>query len=105
MPDSDGPDWVTQDNRLRGRRLRGRPPAIATTETRSDPDYQDITLQDVPRATAFRFRAAAEARGMTSSEYLARLVSLHQETRRRADEGDEEIAAILDRLRLNTISI
>jgi hypothetical protein len=62
-------------------------------------------LRSVPRATAQRFRAAAGGRALTHAQYLAALVQLHESMRNRADGGDGEIAAELDRLGLSTISI
>jgi hypothetical protein len=66
---------------------------------------EDIMLRRVPTDVAQRFRAAAGARGMTHAKYLTALVELHEEMRRRADAGDAELAAELERLRLATVSI
>ena len=68
-------------------------------------ESEDIMLRSVPRATAQRFRAAAGGRGLTHAQYLAALVQLHEAMRGRADGGDPEIAAELERLGLTTISI
>ena len=68
-------------------------------------ENEDIMLRSVPRATAQRFRAAAGGRGLTHAQYLAALVQLHEAMRGRADGGDAEIAAELERLGLTTISI
>ena len=62
-------------------------------------------LRSVPADTARRFRAAAGGRGMTHAQYLASLVALHQAMRSRADEGDENVAAELDRLGLSSITV
>ena len=43
--------------------------------------------------------------GLTHAQYLAALVQLHEAMRGRADGGDAEIAAELERLGLTTISI
>jgi hypothetical protein len=68
-------------------------------------EYEDIMLRRVPAAVAHRFRGAAGARGFTHAQYLTALVSLHESMRKRADEGDSEVAAALDELRLGTVSI
>jgi hypothetical protein len=65
----------------------------------------DIMLRRVPREVAQRFRAAAGARGMTHAQYLGALVALHDAMRARADGGDGELVAELDRLGLSTVSI
>src|SRR3954470_19380783 len=61
-------------------------------------ESEDIMLRSVPRATAQRFRAAAGGRGMTHAQYLAALVQLHEAMRARADGGDGDLAAELERL-------
>jgi hypothetical protein len=68
-------------------------------------DHEDIMLRRVPRDVASRFRGAAGARALTHAEYLAALVALHEAMRRRADGGDAELAAELEKLGLNTVSI
>ena len=68
-------------------------------------DHEDIMLRRVPAAVAYRFRGAAGARGFTHAQYLTALVSLHEAMRKRADEGDAEVAAALDQLGLGTVSI
>jgi hypothetical protein len=68
-------------------------------------DSEDIMLRSVPRATAQRFRAAAGGRGLTHAQYLAALVQLHESMRNRADGGDGELAAELERLGLTTVSV
>lgn len=68
-------------------------------------EYEDIMLRRVPAAVAHRFRGAAGARGFTHAQYLTALVSLHEAMRRRADEGDAEVAAALAELGLGTVSI
>jgi len=68
-------------------------------------EHEDIMLRRVPAAVAHRFRGAAGARGFTHAQYLSALVSLHEAMRRRADEGDAEVAAALDELGLGTVSI
>ena len=62
-------------------------------------------LRRVPAAVAHRFRGAAGARGFTHAQYLSALVSLHEAMRKRADDGDAEVAAALDELGLGTVSI
>jgi hypothetical protein len=68
-------------------------------------ESEDIMLRSVPRATAQRFRAAAGGRGLTHAQYLAALVQLHEAMRLRADGGDGDLAAELERLGLSTVSI
>jgi hypothetical protein len=68
-------------------------------------EFEDIMLRRVPAAVAHRFRGAAGARGFTHAQYLTALVTLHEAMRRRADEGDAEVASVLDQLRLGTVSI
>jgi len=68
-------------------------------------DAEDIMLRRVPTATAMRFRAAAGGRGMTHAQYLAALVGLHEEIRTAADGGDAALAAVLDKLGLQTVSV
>jgi hypothetical protein len=68
-------------------------------------EYEDIMLRRVPAAVAHRFRGAAGARGFTHARYLTALVSLHEAMRKRADEGDADMAAALDQLGLGTVSI
>jgi hypothetical protein len=66
---------------------------------------EDIMLRRVPRTVAQRFRASAGGRAMTHAQYLAALVQLHEAMRRRADGGDAELAAELDRLGLGTVTV
>jgi hypothetical protein len=66
---------------------------------------EDIMLRRVPRPVAQRFRASAGGRGMTHAQYLAALVELHESIRRRADGGDAELAAELERLELSTVTV
>jgi hypothetical protein len=68
-------------------------------------EHEDIMLRRVPAAVAHRFRGAAGARGLTHAQYLTALVSLHEAMRKRADEGDADVAAALDQLGLGTVSI
>jgi hypothetical protein len=68
-------------------------------------DAEDIMLRRVPRPVAQRFRASAGGRGMTHAQYLAALVELHETMRRRADAGDGELAAELERLGLATVTV
>ena len=68
-------------------------------------EYEDIMLRRVPAAVAHRFRGAAGARGFTHAQYLTALVSLHEAMRKRADEGDADMAAALGQLGLGTVSI
>jgi hypothetical protein len=86
-----------------------RPGLSVGPDTGQDPaaprDTEDIMLRRVPAAVAMRFRAAAGGRGMTHAQYLAALVGLHEAIRTAADEGDAELAATLEKLGLQTVSI
>lgn len=83
------------------RRGGGGPPGEGDGERESE----DIMLRNVPRAVAQRYRAAAGGRGMTHAQYLAALVALHESMRNRADGGDAELQAELERLGLTTVSV
>jgi hypothetical protein len=72
---------------------------------REDREHEDIMLRRVPRDAARRFRGAAGARGMTHAQYLAALVELHVAMRGRADGGDAELAAVLERLGLASVTV
>jgi hypothetical protein len=78
---------------------------VAETDSGPGREHEDIMLRRVPGTVAHRFRGAAGARGFTHAQYLSALVSLHEAMRRRADEGDAEVAAVLDQLGLGTVSI
>ena len=77
----------------------------AETDSGGGREYEDIMLRRVPAAVAHRFRGAAGARGFTHAQYLTALVSLHEAMRKRADDGDEDMAAALGQLGLGTVSI
>jgi hypothetical protein len=66
---------------------------------------EDIMLRRVPRPVAQRFRASAGGRGLTHAQYLAALVELHESMRVRADGGDGQLAAELERLGLSTVTV
>ena len=68
-------------------------------------EHEDMMLRRVPRQTAMRFRAAAGGRGMTYAQYLAALVALHEAMRAAAEGGDDRVAAELDRLGLETVTV
>jgi hypothetical protein len=68
-------------------------------------ENEDIMLRRVPAGVAHRFRGAAGARGFTHAQYLTALVTLHEAMRKRADEGDADVAAALQQLGLGTVSI
>jgi hypothetical protein len=91
--------------------LPPRPPGRVERDVvfiRSGPeerDDEDIMLRRVPRPVAQRFRASAGGRGMTHAQYLAALVELHETMRTRADGGDAELAAELERLGLSTVTV
>ena len=77
----------------------------AETDSGRGREYEDIMLRRVPAVVAHRFRGAAGARGFTHAQYLSALVALHEAMRKRADEGDAEMAAALNQLGLGTVSI
>lgn len=68
-------------------------------------EFEDILLRRVPSPVAHRFRGAAGARALTHAQYLTALVGLHEAMRRRVDQGDDELGAVLDQLGLRTVSI
>jgi len=68
-------------------------------------EHEDLMLRRVPRPVAHRFRGAAGARAFTHAQYLVALVALHDAIRARADGGDAELAAELERLGLSTVTI
>jgi hypothetical protein len=68
-------------------------------------EHEDLLLRSVPRAVAHRFRGAAGARALTHAQYLSALVNLHDVARRRADEGDNAMSAVLEKLGLQTVTI
>lgn len=74
-------------------------------EGREEREDEDIMLRRVPRAVAQRFRASAGGRSMTHAQYLAALVELHESMRTRADAGDAELVAELERLGLSTVTV
>ncbi len=82
------------------RRHHGGPPSAE-----GERESEDIMLRNVPRPVAQRYRAAAGGRGMTHAQYLAALVALHESMRNRADAGDAELQAELERLGLTTVSV
>ena len=116
MPDHETPDEGTWENRPFQAPLPPGPPFppgprdrtfYFAAESDSGPgrEHEDIMLRRVPAAIAYRFRGAAGARGFTHAQYLSALVSLHEAMRKRADEGDAEVAAALAGLGLGTVSI
>lgn len=68
-------------------------------------EHEDIMLRRVPAETARRFRVAAGGRALTHAQYLSALVELHESIRSRADGGDAELAAELDRLGLQSVTV
>jgi hypothetical protein len=80
----------------------GAPGAPGEQGERED---EDIMLRRVPKATAQRFRASAGGRAMTHAQYLTALVELHEAMRKRADGGDAELLAELERLGLTTVTV
>ena len=119
MPDHETPDEGTWENRPFHAPLPPGPPFppgphgqsdrtfyfAAESESGPGREHEDIMLRRVPAAVAHRFRGAAGARGFTHAQYLSALVSLHEAMRKRADEGDAEVAAALEQLGLGTVSI
>jgi len=70
-----------------------------------DREHEDIMLRKVPADVARRFRAAAGGRALTHAQYLAALVELHESIRRQADAGNGDLAAELDRLGLQSVTV
>jgi hypothetical protein len=68
-------------------------------------EHEDIMLRKVPNDVARRFRAAAGGRALTHAQYLSALVELHEVARRRAEAGDGELAAELERLGLQSVTV
>jgi hypothetical protein len=85
------------------------PPGDRVLYLRSDDgearDHDDLMVRKVPRESAMQFRAAAGGRGMTHAQYLAALLALHARVRELADAGDERLAADLEGLGLQTVSV
>jgi hypothetical protein len=75
------------------------------SEAAATRESEDIMLRRVPTAVAMRFRAAAGGRGMTHAQYLAAIVALHEAVRTGADVGDAELATMLEKLGLQTVSV
>ena len=74
-------------------------------ESPPEREDEDIMLRRVPRPIGQKFRASAGGRGLTHAQYLAALVALHEEIRRRADAGDEGLKQLLDELKLATVTV
>src|SRR5262245_19497182 len=68
-------------------------------------EHEDIMLRRVPREIAGQFRAGAGGRGLTHAQFLTALVELHRRLRERADAGDEQARALLDELRLTSVTV
>jgi hypothetical protein len=75
------------------------------TPEREGRTNEDILLRRVPREIGARFRGAAGARGLTHAEYLSALVALHERMRNLAEAGDERVAAELEQLGLQTVTV
>ena len=78
---------------------RGGPPS------RDDREHEDIMLRRAPRETAAHCRGAAGARGLTHAQLRAALGELHVAMRPRADRGDAELVAELERLGLTSVTV
>src|SRR3954454_3933884 len=74
-------------------------------DDREPREHEDIMLRKVPADVARRFRAAAGGRALTHAQYLAALVELHESILRQADAGNGELAAELDRLGLQSVTV
>ena len=69
-------------------------------------EYEDIMLRKVPGRGGSPVPRRGRARaGFTHAQYLTALVSLHEAMRKRADDGDADMAAALGQLGLGTVSI
>jgi hypothetical protein len=66
-----------------------------------------MLIRDVPVSVTERFRRAARLRGISQAEYLARLVTLHDEARGWVDEdrilSPENISDRLEALGLQSV--
>jgi hypothetical protein len=109
MPMHEGDEFFTAPLPPPPRGHRERDVVFFRHEVPAEPgperEDEDIMLRRVPRAIAQRFRASAGGRGMTHAQYLAALVELHESIRKRADAGDAELTAELERLGLTTVTV
>lgn len=66
-------------------------------------DLTTLNVRGIDRDAANRIKRAAAARDMTIGELLARLITLHDVARARADAGDDALMAELLALGLQTV--
>jgi hypothetical protein len=62
-----------------------------------------MNIRGMDADAARRIKAAAGARGLTLGDYLARLVTLHEQMRILADAGHEHLQPLLEKLGLQTV--
>ena len=63
-----------------------------------------LNIRQLDAAAAARIKRAAEVRGLTLAQYLAKLALLHDTSRARADAGDDGLQADLTALGLQTVT-
>lgn len=63
-----------------------------------------LNIRAIDDDAAARAKRAAEIRGLTIGQYVAKLVALHDVARQLADSGDETLQAELTAIGLQTIS-
>lgn len=66
-------------------------------------DLTTLNVRGIDREAVSRIKRAAAARDMTIGELLARLITLHDVARARADAGDDALMAELLALGLQTV--
>jgi len=65
----------------------------------------NMLIRSVETAARDAIVRAAQARGLTLSEYLTKLYALHNVVRARADAGDDGLQAALTTMGLQTLSM
>lgn len=66
-------------------------------------DLTTLNVRNIERDAVERIKRAAAARDLTVGAYLARLVTLHDIARQRADSGDDGLMAELVAIGLQTV--
>ncbi|MPZ14003.1 MAG: hypothetical protein GEU73_06200 [Chloroflexi bacterium] len=62
-----------------------------------------MNIRVIEDGAAERIKLAAEARGITLGEFMARLIALHEAMRARADAGDDGLQEEMKALGLETV--
>lgn len=65
----------------------------------------NMLIRNVDTAARDAIVRAAQARGLTLSEYLSKLYTLHNAVRARADSGDDGLQTELTALGLQTLTM